>query len=228
MKNMNYTMETLPDSGNNPAIFMDIAVRGQHIGRIYIKLYRDIFPAGVENFIAIASGKTYRNIPKGTGKYKYIKHVKRWYGGCKFFSILHNNYIISGDVFRNNGTDAGTMFSDEPIPEDFGEYYIPHDVKGLVSLIPYIDEDGNRFYDSTFMITLDDAKPSNTLSTLDEDQIVIGYVYNGIEVIDKLNQLIKPYAGRSYPNITIEKSDVYNPNETSRRIRPISRKRTLN
>ncbi len=72
------------------------------------------------------------------------------------------------------------------------------------------------------MITLDDARPSNTLGSMDTDQIVIGKIYEGIEVVDKINKLIKPYAGRKYPDFTISKVDIYKNHNHGRKIHPAS------
>lgn len=229
---MNYSLLDLPDSGKNPIVYMDISLKGELIGRIQIRLFRDVFPAGVENFVKIAGGRTYKVVKKGLGRYKYKKEVRRTYEGCKFFHFLYNNYIVSGDIYNNNGTNAGTIYCDQPIPPDFGEFYYPHEAKGLVSLVPFKDETTGRiFYDSTFMITLDDVKPSNVLKDLDNDQIVIGQVSSGLDVLDKINQLIKPYAGRKYPEFVISKCDVYRKKDGTRRTRPITvndRKKFIN
>lgn len=203
---MNYTLSDLPNVQDS-YVFMDIFLSQSLLGTIKIKLFRDVFPAGVDNFALIAKGSTYKEIPMGYRKKKFIKAVKRTFDDCRFFHFKYNNYIVSGDIYNNNGFNAGTIFNDEPIPSVFGDYYIPHDTKGLISLIPYYDETSQRLlYDSTFMITLDDVKPSNILRELDKDQIVIGNIISGIDILDKINKLIKPHAGRSYPKITIHNS----------------------
>ena len=207
---MNYSLLDLPDSGKNPTVYMDISLQGEIMGRINIKLFRDVFPAGVENFIGIANSKTYQVTTKGTGFYRYKKEVNRTYNECKFFHLLHNNYIVCGDIYNNNGTNAGTIYDDVPIPPAFGDHYYPHESKGLISLVPFKDEKtGKNYYDSTFMITLDDKKPSNILNELDSDQIVIGQIYSGLDVLDKINMMIKPYARRKYPIFSISNSGAY-------------------
>lgn len=217
---MDYSLCDLPNSGENPVVYMDIGLRGESLGKIYIRLFRNVFPAGVENFVRIASGKTYKTTNKGIGQYKYIKEETRTYTGCTFFRHMYGNYIISGDIYNNDGSSAGTIYSDEPIPPCFGDYYYPHDRKGLVSLIPYQDQEtGIMYYDSTFLITLDDVKPSNLLSELDATHVVIGEVYDGLNIIDKMNQMVLPYGGRRYPEFTILKADVYRQNNYSRRVR---------
>ena len=95
---MDYTLTDLPNSGERPIVFMDISINDELAGRIYIKLFRDVFPAGVENFIKIAEGNTYRIIKKGVGPYQYEKHTRRSYDDNKFFNhmlIINNMFMIS-------------------------------------------------------------------------------------------------------------------------------------
>ena len=207
---MNYCIDDLPESYNT-VVFFEISLKEECIGKILIRLYRDVFPAGVENFIGIARGKTYRTEKKGFGRYQYKKEIRRTYEGCKFFSFLYNNYTISGDIYKNNGTDAGTIYCDKPISDCYlGDYYFPHDRKGLISLVPFIDErTGRAMYDSTFLITLDDIKPSNNLAELNCNHVVIGQIYSGMEVIDKMNKMYFGFAGRKYPEFVISKCGVY-------------------
>lgn len=206
---MNYPLSEIPNSGKILTVYMDIMVKGELLGRIHIGLYRETFPAGVENFVNIIGGKTCKVIEMGNGAFQYKKCIRRTYEGCKFFNLSHNNYVVTGDIYNNNGTSAGTIYYDQPIPPDFGNYFYPHDSKGLISLIPFRDEaTGDIYYDSTFMITLDGIQPNNIISELDNDQIVIGKVFSGIDILDKINQLIRPFAGRKYPNITIGKTGI--------------------
>lgn len=201
---MNYSFQNVPDSGKNPTVWMDIVIQEQVIGRIHIKLFRDVFPAGVENFLHLAQGDTIRSEYKGSGDNKFVREVVRKYEGGKFFNFLHNNYLINGDIYNNDGSRAGTIYNDQPIPPVFGNYFYQHNMKGLISLVPFQEAGtGRLFYDSTFMITLDGSKTNNIMSELDKDQIVIGQIYEGLEVIDKINELILPYAGRRYPDIRI-------------------------
>lgn len=220
VNNMNYSFDDIPFSGENPVVYMDISLNGTELGRIHIRMYRDVFPAGVENFVKIAAGNTYRI----TKKNSIFKQFTRSYTDTKFFHSLHNNYIVGGDIYNNDGSSAGTVYNDEPIPGNFGEYYYPHDEKGMVSLVPFIDEkSGRTFYDSTFMITLDDRKPSNLLNNLDKDQIVIGKIYSGIDIIDKMNKMLVPYAKKKYPKFVITKSGVIH-SQRIKRNNPISKR----
>lgn len=208
---MNYSLCNLPFSGEIPTVFMDIMLRGVKMGQLQIKLFREVFPAGVENFVKIAEGTTYQCTATGSGRYQYKKFRQRTYAGCRFFGLSYNNFMTSGDIYNNNGTNAGTIYNDQPIPAVFGNTYIPHDRAGLISLVPYLDEQSNRvYYDSTFMITLDHPTPTNRLGELDANQIVIGNVCSGMDIIAKMNNLIRPFAGRRYPVFEISRSGLYN------------------
>lgn len=222
---MNYLLTELPDSGKNPIVIMEISVRSIPIGNIKIKLYRDVFPAGVENFVKIIEGNTRNISSKGFGNYKYQKEIKRSYIDCNFFHVSYKNYIISGDIYNNNGTSAGTIYNDSPIPADFGPYFFPHDKKGMISLVPFKDDEtGQLFYDSTFMIILDDANSFNNISDLDSDQIVIGQIIDGIEVLDTINNIVRPFAKKIYPQLSITNAYVYRVPIGNRRIRPFINK----
>src|SRR5690606_13736395 len=113
---MNYSLDNLPNAGANPVVWMDITLNEEVIGRIFIRLYRDVFPAGVENFYRIASKQTYRIQEKGAGRYRYKKDTLRTFQGNKFFHMKYDNYIVSGDIYHNDGTGAGTIYCDKPIP----------------------------------------------------------------------------------------------------------------
>jgi len=69
---MNYSLDDIPEFGSDPVVWMDIMLQEQVLGRIHFRLYRDVFPAGVENFIRIACGRTVRAEHKGTGANTYV------------------------------------------------------------------------------------------------------------------------------------------------------------
>ncbi len=227
---MNYSLYDIPDSGKNPIVYMNIKINGEELGVIHIRLDRDVFPAGVENFVQIAAGQTDRVIKQGNGRYRFNKNIQRTYQNCKFHHLSYNNYIVSGDIYHNDGRGGGTIYNDEPIPPIFGDYYYSHDTKGLVSLIPFQDDEtGGIYYDSTFMITLDNTQKTNILTALDKNQIVIGQICKGMDIIDKINKLIRPFAGRKYPKFVISKSGIYRNGgiKHKRPIKPVEKKKFI-
>lgn len=168
-------------------IFLEISVDCEIIGKIYINIFEETFPEGVQNFLSLIKGNK----------------TNKTYKGSDFFKLRYNCYIIGGDIYNNNGKTAATI-DNKLISENLGELYYTHDTKGILSLIPYCDpETGNRMYDSTFMITLSGPMPE-----LDDQQIVIGQVFGGLDILNKLNYLIKPYAGRKYPKVQISDCNI--------------------
>ena len=190
-------------------VFFDIGLNGVSMGRVLIRLYRDTFPDAVENFIRIAEGKTFRS----EEKCGYIKQTRRSYCDNKIHKIIHNKYLVGGDIYNNDGTDAGTIFNDEPIPEIVPDYYIPHDQSGLLSVVPHLVE-SEALYDSTFMITL------GPMIELNETQIVIGSVYQGMDILDRINASVLPRAGRRYPIFSIILSGIHTSTRDKRNLIP--------
>lgn len=204
---MNYSLDCLPNCGRYPIVFMDIMSKSECLGRIHIRLDREVFPAGVENFVRIAAGMTYRT----ERQLNYIREIKRTYDGCRIFHSLWDNYIVTGDIYCNDGTRSGTIFCDLPFEyPDCGLWY-NHNAPGLISLVPYFDEcTGQFFYDSTFMVTLNGCQPCNVIGELDIDQIVIGRIYQGLEILPKINCLIRSPAGSNrYSCLQIGKCGAY-------------------
>jgi cyclophilin family peptidyl-prolyl cis-trans isomerase len=219
---MNYNLDESPYSGEYPLLYMDISVQNKHLGKLYIELFRDVFPEAVENFVYLCKGTTYRTDILNPGTGKYHKYTQRTYAGSKFYQVSHNNFIAGGDIYRNNGTDGATIYYDAGIDAPYNSYYYPHEEKGLISLIPYYDPITHQyFFDSNFLITLDKPKPTNVLYELDAHQVVIGRVYKGLDVLDKINDSIIPFAGRNYPNYTIEDVGTYSSIIQKRKHRPI-------
>jgi cyclophilin family peptidyl-prolyl cis-trans isomerase len=203
-KNIPHTVINSNIENNVLNIFMDIEINNKYIGTLKIKLYRDLYPLGVENFYRIIQGNTSKNIERNNGRIKYTREIPRSYKKSVFFKTEYNGYIVGGDIYNNNGSSAGTIYDDNPISNILGEEYISHSKKGLVSLISYIDDTTkNVYYDSTFMILLNAIKNDQERQHYDNTQVVIGEIYDGIEILDLINSSIIPFAGRKYPIIKI-------------------------
>jgi cyclophilin family peptidyl-prolyl cis-trans isomerase len=206
---MNFSQEDPPNSRQRPLIFIDISSEGKLLGRLKCQLYRNVFPLGVENFVNLIKSSTYKNCEQQYGRTVIEDKILRTYKNCCFFDTMYNNYIMSGDIYSNTGFDAGTIYNDEPIPPDFGECFYTHNSPGLISLVPYKDDETDDiYYDSTFMITLNEPEIGNIIETFDENQIVIGSIIDGMEILDKINKSLKPFAGKRYPKYYISQCGV--------------------
>lgn len=76
----------------NPIVFFDIAIAGQDVGRVKIKLFADVVPETAENFRQLCTGEYKKNgIPIG-------------YKGAPFHRIIKDFMIQGGDFLKGDGT----------------------------------------------------------------------------------------------------------------------------
>lgn len=199
----NYMLNHLPFSGDYVCVEMTLQANQSEIGTIRIRLTRSAFPAGVENFVHLIKGSScYANARKKVFTSEIIHRAKS-YQNCSFHLVVGSHYMTSGDIYKHDGSASATIYNDEPFPGPATfERELDHMRKGSVSLFPFVYND-IYYYDSTFMITLDDAKPTNGLANLDQMNIVIGQVYEGLEVLDKINEIYRPQAGVRRPRLYI-------------------------
>lgn len=218
---MNYTECNPPCSGEKPQVYLNLDLNNKFLGQLKIELFRDAFPLGVENFVYMCKGTTYRVEDKGFPPYTYKKVTKRTFENSKIYDYEFDNYIKMGDIYKNDGTGIATIFNDALIPEPTTNYYYEFSEKGLIALVPTLNQEtGTYYYDSNFIITLDIPRPTNSIGNL-QNYIVIGKVIFGLDIVEQINKLISPFSGRSYPNIIISKSNSINTNPNIRRKRPV-------
>lgn len=204
-----YSLDQIPHSPTNTAIYLDIGIHGRgHLGRLTIELFRNSFPAGVENLIRIASGETSRTFERGAGEDTYyVQHV-RSFSGTTIHSQAHDQYIMAGNLVANKPSTIYSSTDGElAIPENYVERWMDLSSKGTVVLVPFL-EDGKRYYDSTFAITLGEPRANNDIQELLDSGVVVGRVVSGISVLDEINRLITPNGVRSRTIITILESGV--------------------
>jgi len=216
-----FNHNNIPEGNYFPSVFIDISVGEDKIGRMFVELYPDVFPEAVENFISICKGNTERVEYLGGGKTRYRKVIRRFYKGCKFYHKIANNYLMTGDIYKNDGSSGGTIYNDCPIPARYPVEYYSHDRAGLISLVPFVDESGRYYFDSNFMITLDAASANNLLENADCENIVIGRIYDGLQYLTEINKTILPFNGKQYPDYYISDCGYHNINYTKRKHMPI-------
>lgn len=208
-------------------------------GTIYIKLYRHAFPLGVTNFLGLITGNVMRTEELKPQMYSSnvsndlfqsnnivstgIHHYKtKSYEGTRFFGQSQNEFLVGGDIYDNNGNNAGTIFGDKPfgyisanripnideLTNDVATIELPINEKHTIILPPFYSEDDKitrkmPFYDSTFMITLgrNRFEPNSNM-------VAIGYVEIGGEILDKINELLKPEINKVYPVVTVTKCGI--------------------
>lgn len=193
-------------------VYLDLSLDGRPLGRIYITLWPDSFPEGVENLIGLIRGSTYYRQPVtdepsptslAPPPVRYESRP-RTLVGSRFHQIVWNEYLLGGDIYQGRGTMAATIWADRPFPPPSTGTQYAHDQPYLVSLVPRRDpETGELSYDSTLMITLSAATEDTLLSSLVEDQVAIGQVTGGAVYLEEINTRSRPLANRRPAEVRI-------------------------
>ena len=76
----------------NPIVFFDIAIAGQDVGRVKIKLFADVVPETAENFRQLCTGEYKKN------------GISIGYKGAPFHRIIKDFMIQGGDFLKGDGT----------------------------------------------------------------------------------------------------------------------------
>lgn len=192
-------------------ITMSISIDDVSIGKLGLKLYRGAFPIGVENFCQLCQGSTFKitnyntNHTNNSNTYQVRDVTQRSYTNSVFYTMVHNAYVLGGDIYNNDGSNAGTVYDDQPFEYHDAVSELPRDQVGLLALVPYyLDDESNSkikrpFYDSTFSITL---QPH----VLPRDSIPIGFVDDDRDgVLKCINDRIQPGVNKTMPKIKVDK-----------------------
>jgi len=189
----NFDLHDLPYSGENPGVSIIFSIQDIPLEPINVILDRKAFPAGVENFYKLASGQSIKSKTVVLPTRTYNQYQVRNYDRSICFIKKYNNIIIGGDIYKNNGLSSASIYDDEAFPFEDPGFYYSHNQKGLLSLVPYLDQEtGQLMYDSIFSMTLRDPDINNDILSLDESQVVIGKVSSGINVLNMINNALMP------------------------------------
>jgi peptidyl-prolyl isomerase D len=146
----------------NTFVYLDIAIGGEHEGRIIIELFENIAPKTCKNFKALCTGECKRN-----GK-------KLCYKGSIFYRVMRGFIIQGGDIDNNDGTGGesiyGQYFDDET-------FEIKHE-EGIVSMANsgYKNTNGSQF----FIVTDYD------IAEIDGQNVAFGKVVSGMDVVKSI------------------------------------------
>eukprot|EP00198_Chlamydomonas_reinhardtii_P007241 XP_001696577.1 peptidyl-prolyl cis-trans isomerase, cyclophilin-type [Chlamydomonas reinhardtii] len=167
-------LEALRDNADLPLVYLDVAVKGTHIGRIKIVLFKNEAPRAAENFRALCTGEK-GIVPQGHEGAGKPYHFK----GSTFYRIIDRFIDQTG---ANTESIYGGAFKDDP-----GGLALKHDRKGLLSMA----NAGPDTNTSHFSILMAPAPH------LDGHYTVFGEVVEGLDVAEKINAL-----ARGKPNNT--------------------------
>ncbi|KAK8803710.1 hypothetical protein WA158_001404 [Blastocystis sp. Blastoise] len=148
------------------------------LGNLEIYLYTEDCPRTCLNFLKLCKTKYYNN--------------------CLFFNVQKNFIAQTGDptgtgkggssIFGKLYGSEARFFNDEIVPT------IKHDKKGILAMSnPAPNKNGSQFY-----ITLRDK-----IDFLDKHHTIFGYVTEGMDIVDKINQSFVDGEYRPYVDIRI-------------------------
>jgi len=151
-------------------VYLDIGIDEEPVGRIVIGLFGHLLPRAALNFKTLCKGDSGRKTAEG---------LPLHYKGTAFTKVVEDYMVQGGDVSRggkSGGESAFGMF----VPDE--DFRLGHVAAGLVSMV----NKGSHTNASQFMITLGAA------SWLDEKQVVIGEVVEGMEVLELMEAEASP------------------------------------
>ncbi|CAH8585530.1 unnamed protein product [Schistosoma turkestanicum] len=165
------------------------------LGQLVLDLYCDEKPRTCTNFIKLCK----------------MKH----YNLCLFHSVQKNLVAQSGDP---TGTGHGGWSFFKYLYGEQARYFdaekkpkISHTRKGLVSMV----DNGSGQHGSQFFITL-----GNDLNYLDDTHTVFGYIAEGMEFVDKINEVYCDKDCRPFRNVRIHHTFVlHDPFDSPKTIR---------
>ncbi|KAI4367713.1 hypothetical protein MLD38_023421 [Melastoma candidum] len=164
-------------------VYLDVAIDGQHLGRIVIGLYGQVAPRTVENFRALCTGE----------KGKIASGKKLYYKGTPFHRIVSGFMIQGGDIIHGDGKGYesiyGGTFKDD-------KFKLKHSHAGVVSMVNTgPDSNGSQFFITTVKA-----------SWLDGEHTVFGRVIQGMDIVYVIEGGAGTYNGKPRKKVIITAS----------------------
>ncbi|TMW57018.1 hypothetical protein Poli38472_002943 [Pythium oligandrum] len=166
-------------TSQHPTVYMDISIGGQREGRIVMRLLDDKVPLAAENFRCLCTGEKGGNL-----------HFK----GSKFHRIIKDFMVQGGDFTNGDGTGGVSIYRGTPNGDLWGKFkdemFLQHNDVGLLSMA----NNGKNRNGSQFFITTRAG-----LTNLDGKHVVFGEVIEGLDVVDKMQNVSVDKAKNNRP-----------------------------
>lgn len=177
--------ELVPGDGELRATFRT------NMGVFVAKLFEDVAPNTVSNFVGLATGQGEWVDPStgspGTGRY---------YDGVIFHRVISGFVIQGGDRTGTGRGRPGYTFDDECSPS------VRHGGKGILSMANAGVRGGKGTNGSQFFVTL------GPTPHLDGKHTVFGQVVEGMDVVDKIGATRTAAGDRPISDVVIETIEI--------------------
>ena len=158
-----HTADDLEDSLDNPVVFLDIKIGDKEPEKLKIRLFKNVAPKTVENFMQLC---------KGVEKDGEKLHYK----GSIFHRVIKGFMMQGGDFTNGNGTGGKSIYGEKFEDENFE---IKHKKRGYLSMA----NAGPNTNGSQFFILFKDTPHLNG------KHVVFGKVVENLDLLSKVENL---------------------------------------
>lgn len=160
---------------SNPKVFMDVKIGEEEPQRLVFQVFKNVVPKTAENFITLCTNRE-----------------NQTYKDSIFHRLIKGFMIQGGDYENANGTGGKSIYGERFADENFK---VKHKSRGLLSMA----NAGPNTNGSQFFITF------GPTPHLDGKHVVFGKLVEGLEVLDKLEEL--ETGKQDCPAVTVKVAD---------------------
>jgi peptidylprolyl isomerase len=192
--------------------WLDVAIDGAQVGRIWFELFSSLAPLTCKNFCALCRG-TSVEVPTpppatsspATSEVQQLAssptRLQLTYKGTSFFRILKDAWVMAGDVTGDHSGNGGYSCYGRTFPDE--TFAVPHNAAGVLGMC----NDGPHTNASSFYIT---RRP---MSWMNRKYVAFGRVMDGMAVVDAVHAVEVRHNQSPRAKIVITDCGVLDPTE---------------